>query len=273
MRDPLAVQEVIMIVIDQDKCTGCGLCCQDCVSSALELRDGKALASAEPCLMCGHCVAICPVDAVSMAGYDKSEVLAYDKETFSISEQALLNTIKFRRSIRSFREGQVEKEKIEKMLEAGRYSPTGSNSQNVSYIVLQDDLAPIRTAANRSFNKLMQLAKKTQKLVKSPINFDRIDLNQGDFLFKGAPTVILVISDSPVNASIASANMELVAIAQGLGMLYVGFFVMVANHSKKIRQMLGLEGKQKIVTCLAVGYPAVHYKRTVPRKKVQVQWR
>ena len=44
--------------------------------------------------------------------------------------------MKSRRTIRQFKPEPVEEEKIEKILEAGRYSPTGANMQMVSYTIL-----------------------------------------------------------------------------------------------------------------------------------------
>ena len=41
-----------------------------------------------------------------------------------------------RRSIRKFLDKEIEKEKIEKIIEAGRWTPTGKNAQDVSYIVI-----------------------------------------------------------------------------------------------------------------------------------------
>ncbi len=254
-----------MVHINKDKCIGCGKCCDDCVSAALQLKDEKADMIADYCLLCGHCVAVCPMNAVTIDEYDMEEVIEYNQETFGVDENTMLNTIMFRRSIRSFKEGQVEKEKIEKILEAGRYSPTGSNAQNVSYIVVQDDILKYREEGNKAFKRLIQISGNMKKAL--------LQLENDDYLFKGAPTLILVISESEVNASIASANMELVANSQGLGMLYVGYFVYLVNHDKKLKQILELTDNQKIVTCLAVGFPNVQYKRTAPRKKVQVQWR
>lgn len=267
------LKEEVMVHIDKGKCIGCGLCCNDCASFILELKNDKANMVAEYCLLCGHCVAICPKNAVSIDDYDMSEVVEHNDETFGIEENVMLNTIKFRRSIRSFKEIQVEKEKIEKILEAGRYSPTGSNSQNVSYIVVQNDIPVLRGAAMGTLKEIIEAGKRAENSPNSRIIFNKIDLNNEDFLFKDAPTLILVVSDSDVNASIASANMELVANSQKLGMLYVGFFTYIANNSSEIKELLGLMSKQRIVTCLAIGYPNVQYKRTVPRKKVQVQWR
>lgn len=116
-----------IIVIDHQKCVGCGMCTRDCPVQAIKLIDSKANMLAENCMECGHCVAICPQGAVSMNGYDMTQVKSYDKDNFSISSDNLLNAIKFRRTIRQYRNKDVEKEKIEKIIEAGRYTPTGSN--------------------------------------------------------------------------------------------------------------------------------------------------
>lgn len=264
-----------MIQIDKEKCIGCGLCSRDCVSSILEIRDKKAVTVSDKCILCGHCIAVCPKNAVSIEEYDMSEVVELPKEACSIPSDLMINTIKFRRSIRHFKENQVDKEKIERIIEAGRYSPTGSNSQNVSYIVVEKDLDLLREEAMKSFRKVLNFAKKTNKFfkVKGEDVLNRINLDKGDFLFKGAKTLILVVSESPVNGSIASANMELVANSEGVGVLYVGFFTSIANRSRKIKKILNITGKKKIVACLAIGYPDIAYKRTAPRKKAKIEWR
>lgn len=48
-----------------------------------------------------------------------------NKEKFDISPVRLLNFIKFRRSVRHYKNKPVEKEKLERILEAGRYTATG----------------------------------------------------------------------------------------------------------------------------------------------------
>ena len=40
-----------------------------------------------------------------------------------------------------------------------------------------------------------------------------------------------------------------------------------------LREYLGLQEKDRVVTCLALGVPAVEYLRTPPRKKAHIQWR
>lgn len=56
-----------IIIIDQDKCTGCGLCVEDCPEGALRIIDGKARLVGD--LLCdglGACLTSCPEDAISV---------------------------------------------------------------------------------------------------------------------------------------------------------------------------------------------------------------
>jgi electron transfer flavoprotein alpha subunit len=53
----------MMLTIDKEKCTGCGLCVKVCPFDAMHLIDEKAEAN-EACTLCGACVKVCPVDAL-----------------------------------------------------------------------------------------------------------------------------------------------------------------------------------------------------------------
>ena len=78
-----------------------------------------------------------PGKCVSIDEYDMKDVKDYSKDTFDIEPDQLLNFIKFRRSVRQFKKQPVEDEKILNIIEAGRFTATGSNSQNVSYTVVK----------------------------------------------------------------------------------------------------------------------------------------
>lgn len=259
------------IAIDHDKCVGCGMCAKDCPHNAIRIENGKADMFAESCMECGHCVAICPRAAVSMNGYNMNEVREYDSDSFTIEPDKLLNAIKFRRSIRRYKQDEVEKEKIEKIIEAGRYTPTGSNKQNIRYVVMNHPENDIEKDALETFGKLMKIAGFMSKFVKLPVDVKRFDLKEG-FFFHKAPTVIFVISEDPVNASLASENMEMMAESMGLGVLFVGLFVRACRMNKTIRKKLSMTKKETLVTAIAVGYPDVKYRRTVPRKTANVEW-
>ena len=53
------------IVIDKDKCTGCGNCITICGADVFEIRDKKAIVvNMRECLECGNCEVVCQADAI-----------------------------------------------------------------------------------------------------------------------------------------------------------------------------------------------------------------
>ena len=67
-----------IIRIDEDKCTGCGLCIPNCAEGSLEIRDGKAVLVKEAlCDGLGACLGHCPEDALIVEVRDAE---AFDEE-------------------------------------------------------------------------------------------------------------------------------------------------------------------------------------------------
>ena len=248
------------IIVNEEKCVGCELCVKDCPSSYLRIEDGKAHTKTRGCLECGHCYAICPQGAITMANYD-----CMDEAVVRMTEipaETLLSAMRSRRTVRQFTDQTVEKEKVQKILEAGRYSPTGGNAQNVSYVILGSRQKDAEALCVDLFRKGTSLPGRIPSIA------ERFNITD-DFFFKGAPLVILVTSRSNVNAGLASSYMELMAESLGLGVLYSGFFVACTRLSRKLRKMLDLPKGHKVITCMVIGYPAVKYQRIVPRKPLQ----
>ena len=127
-----------MVQIDQEKCIGCGLCAADCISLNIEVTEKKAQVKKD-CFLCGHCVAVCPAGAVSIPEYEMADVEEYDPQSFHLDPEQLLHSIKFRRSIRNYKDKKVEQDVLAKLLQAGRYTVTAKINQDCCFIfVLQE---------------------------------------------------------------------------------------------------------------------------------------
>ncbi len=51
------------VIVNQNKCVGCGACVPACPFDAIVMQEGKAYIT-EKCTMCGACVSVCPVEAI-----------------------------------------------------------------------------------------------------------------------------------------------------------------------------------------------------------------
>ena len=250
------------IIIDEEKCIGCSMCVNDCPNCCLHLEYGKAHADNTGCIECGHCYAVCPQGAIRMSEYKcEDEPVVPMTE---IDSDTLLSGMRSRRTIRHFTTQPVEEEKIRKILEAGRYSPTGGNSQNVVFTILGSRQAEAEAICVDIFRNGQKLGAKLADFIK------RINITD-NFFFKGAPLVIVVSGKDEVNPALASTYMEIMAESLGLGVLYSGFFKICAGLSRKLHKLLDLPKGHKVVTCMVIGYPAVKYQRIVPRKELKVK--
>lgn len=267
-----------MVVINEEKCIGCGLCVGDCLPHNIKIENNKALLVKDKCFQCGHCVAICPKNAVSIDDYDSSGIV--DVINPPVTPVELLNFIKSRRSIRHFKEDKIEKSKIQNILDAGRYSPTAQNSQDLSYFVIDEKMQEFKALVIES------LGEKGNEMLKNPElpegfkfyanlwvnlaeNFKK-DPNAKDLVFFNAPLVILITSNSPIDVGIATSNMELMVNAEQLGMFYSGIITAGCQKNDAIKNMLG--STDEVVMALVIGYPDVKYQRSTPKKNVNISW-
>lgn len=89
------------------------------------------------CIMCGHCVAVCPKEAVAISGYGTGPIAKTGD--IRLNPDSVLDVIRFRRSVRQFQDKKIPHNVLEQVLEAGRLTHTAKNMQDVSFAVLEKE--------------------------------------------------------------------------------------------------------------------------------------
>ena len=259
-----------VIEIDTERCTGCMQCVQLCVTQAIDVVGGRAAPSARGCISCGHCAAICPVGAVKLPQYPQWDPEPYTSQRYDVDPDQLLRMMQFRRSIRRFTGEKVSRRQIDKLLQAGCAAPTGSNRQQVRYVVLDEQLPQIE---ERIFASLARYAARRGREGMQRRYEDFLQDRQKDTLFYGGSQMIAVLAPQVVDGCLAAANIELMAHAMGLGALYCGFAQCAIAENDALRAFFGVTDDLQLATCLVLGHPAVHYRRPAPKKPAEVVWR
>lgn len=174
-----------------------------------------------------------------------------------VEDMNILEIIKARRSTRSFKEIEVEKEKIDKIIEAARYAPSGGNNQSSHFIVIQnkqflDELANI---AQTEFSK-MEVEEDMYKSLKSSI----LQSKKGNYVFHyHAPVLVVVCNkkgygNAMADSACAIENMLIMANALDLGSCYINQLTWLSEH-EVIRNKLNLSEDEMVCGAVAIGYP------------------
>ena len=128
-----------MLELQADRCTGCGLCVADCPRKILELREGRPVLAPEreaSCFRCLHCFAVCPGGAISIHGNhpEASRPLA---GSFPDPE-ALETLVQGRRSVRRYRDENLDPALVQRLLDVAIQAPTAVNARSVRFTVIDD---------------------------------------------------------------------------------------------------------------------------------------
>lgn len=164
---------------------------------------------------------------------------------------------RMRRTVRKFSQRMVEPEKVNLILEAGRWAPTAVNGQPQRILILNtpEALEKVRQFCTFGYDpKYVELAKECGTEDK-----------RHNVYYYGAPLVFLICWDKtacwthPQNgqtsgstdATIVTTHMMLEAASIGLGTVWISYF----DH-EKARELLKIPENYEINGMLYVGYPA-----------------
>jgi nitroreductase len=145
----------------------------------------------------------------------------------------MLKLIKSRRSIRKYKEKIPSDKEIEKILEAGRWAPSGLNNQPWRFMVIKE------------------------KEIKEKV----ASLSKYGYIIKKAPVIIVVCLDKKSSyhyqkdlmaMGACIQNMLLEAHSLGLGACWLGE---ILNKRLELQALLGLDKNLEITALLTLGYP------------------
>ncbi len=164
-----------------------------------------------------------------------------------------LECLKTRRSIRKYKKTQVEEEKMEAILEAATYAPTGAGSQSPVIVAVQDP----------------ELVKKISKMNAAVAGMANIDP------FYGAPTVVIVLADQTAaptwkeDAALVAGNILNAAHSVGVDSCYIyrAKEVFESEEGRALLKEWGLNDNYVGVANCILGYRDCEMPAPAPRKE------
>lgn len=157
----------------------------------------------------------------------------------------MIEAIQNRRSIRKYKDRQVEEETLLKIIDCGRLAPSDSNTQPWNFIIVRSE--EMRT-------KLAHVSHKQDWMIGAPVfivcvadirvattETGPLDINE-DTSGIGPKQIIL-------DTAIAGENIVLAAESLGLGTCWVSWYV-----QDEIRPVLGIPSDKYVVAIITVGY-------------------
>jgi len=156
----------------------------------------------------------------------------------------MLDLIKTRRSVRKFTGAPVSDDDLEKILEAGRWAPSGLNNQPWRFAVVRDAALKERISKLTHYRKIVLAAD-----VLIPVFLDKEKSYHREKDCQGIGACL--------------ENMLLAIHALGLGAVWLGEII---KSDKEIRALLGLGDGLELMAVTAIGHPAETPKPTSRRE-------
>ena len=175
-----------------------------------------------------------------------------------------------RRSTRKYKPDAIEPDKLQKVIEAGRYAPSGGNNQTNHFLVVQDTeiLAKLTSLAETAFAK-MTATEDTYPSLRNSI----LASQKGGYVFTyRAPVLIIVANRKDYGNNMADSvaaveNMMIAANALDLGSCYINQLYWLNEDPALLATLreLGLKEEERVYASMVLGYAAT--ENGLPNRK------
>ncbi len=170
----------------------------------------------------------------------------------------IIQAIYHRHSVRDFTDAQIPRAKLEMIVKAGIYAPSGHNMQTWKFTVIQD------AGKIAHFREVVSEAAKEKGVY--------------FYGFNNPITLVLVSNDRRndnciQDSSCAAENIMLAASSYGIGTVWLNALKTISDEPK-IRELLdsyGIPGTHIVWSTIAMGYPAKEPK-ALAKKMGVIQW-
>jgi nitroreductase len=231
----------------------------------------------EACLICGHCVAVCPHGALSHTRVPLEACPAVE-ENLVLNESQAVQFLRSRRSIRVYKDKTVEPEKIQRLIEIARYAPTGSNTQLVEWRVISDK-NQMHALSGMAVDWLRDVVAGKTKRAPQPYMPGIIAAWDAgyDAILRNAPALVVACSPKEANngmvdLTLALSYLDLVAPSMGLGTCWAGLLQGALMSSPDLKQKLGVPAEYPYHYPMMLGYPKFKYHRLPERTPPRIKW-
>jgi nitroreductase/NAD-dependent dihydropyrimidine dehydrogenase PreA subunit len=294
-----SARQKVQLSADSELCQRCGDCEQACPSAVFSwIGDEIDVHHPGRCIGCGHCVAACPHGALSHSELPPDR-FAPLSDGPPLDLEALRRVFRERRSCRRFSDQEIERARIEALIDEARHAPTSTNSQNVRFLVFagHDNVRRLAEWTCGYYLKLERQLKNPFVRLGIAVTVGRKTVNAyryrmpaiaemfretmegNDRLFYGAPAVLVLFASGLTHLAAASCNLAamqllLSADASGLGAFFSGYALTALVRDKPVREQVGVPRGYTPGAVIAIGEPAggFRFHRVPPRNKRRVIW-
>lgn len=250
------------------------------------------------CIGCGHCMAVCPHDAITVMGRSMSPDCLIDLPQIAGGEwsERLENLLLARRSVREFTGQAVDRKIIDRVLRMAASAPMGIPPSNVSVTVVEGhervqafgaDILKVFGEWRRFFNPvtltlMAPFFSRAERVMFRDFILPVIEeLTEArkkglDYLFYSAPCVLLFHQSpyaDPLDGTVACTYAMLAAHSLGLGTCMIGTVSYAIQRKKALKRTWGIPLENTVSLAMIMGHPGFAFRKALTRSFASIDFR